>query len=259
MIHTDHDGISVPPADDVTEPPLAEGSMPLPESERTQRILRTIWAFDHWLVRAYCVARFRIIHQRFLDELLQFMPQKGDVLELGCGFGLFALYFAQSHPGLSITGIDLNVGRIALARKAAETLHVHNVRFNDGDARQLSLHQQYDAIYMLDILHHIPPEDVGPLITTLKNHLKPNGILLIKDVDTRPRRKMYFTLALDVLMTRGEMPHYWPSAELITLLNGCGFQVFSYDMVDLLPYSHRLYFCVQQGLHHLTGAQGWRR
>jgi len=225
---------------------------------RRSRILKTIQSFDHWLVRSYCVARFQIIHQRFLDELLQFMPREGQVLELGCGFGLFALYFAQSHPGLQLTGIDLNASRIAMAQRAAQRLDVQQVSFHVGDARDLSLEQTFDAIYMLDIVHHLPPESVEPLLRQLKQRLKPGGILLIKDVDTRPRRKMYFTLALDLLMTRGEMPHYWPSGELIEVLQRCGFQVFSHDMVDLLPYSHRLYFCVQEGLNHLTGAQGWR-
>lgn len=228
------------------------------EQVRRSRIQKTIQSFDHWLVRSYCMARFQIIHQRFLDELLQFMPREGQVLELGCGFGLFALYFAQSHPGLQLTGIDLNASRIAMARRAAQRLNVHQVTFLEGDARDLTLSQSFDAIYMLDILHHLPPESVEPLLLQLKQRLKPGGILLIKDVDTRPRRKLYFTLALDLLMTRGEVPHYWPSGELIEVLQRCGFQVFSHDMVDLLPYSHRLYFCVQEGLEHLTGAQGWR-
>lgn len=218
-------------------------------------IARTIASFDDPLVRAYCVARFRIIHQRFLDELLQFLPKEGTVLELGCGFGLFGLYFAQYHPGLTLHGLDLNRQRIEMAQRAAVALNVSNVTFYPGDATTLQLTETYDAIYMLDIMHHIPPDQMPRLLEQLQARLRPGGVLLIKDVDTFPRRKRYFTWLLDVLMTRGELPHYWPSHQMIALLRAAGFQVFSHDMVDILPYPHRLYFCLKGGLEHLTGAQ----
>src|ERR1051325_1055597 len=79
-----------------------------------------IESYESLVVRAYCHARFRIINRRFLGEILQLLPQRGSVLELGCGFGLFSLYFARELPGVDITGVDINAGRIASARSAAE-------------------------------------------------------------------------------------------------------------------------------------------
>lgn len=228
----------------------------LPLARPDQRLAASVMnAYGDPLVKAYCMARFLIIHQRFLNELLQFMPREGRVLEIGCGFGLFALYFASMHEKLHISGVDLNPQRIGLAQAAAQKLGRENVHFMQGDARTLHLSEQYDAIYMLDILHHLPPAEVPRLLREVKAHLKKGGVLLVKDVDTRPWHKMAFTWALDVLMTGGELPHYLPSVEVVSQLKQIGFQVFTHDMVDLLPYPHRLYFCLNGGLEGLTGAQ----
>ena len=87
---------------------------------------RVIGAYDHPVVRAYAWGRFQIFRQRFLDELGQYLPDRGVALDVGCGFGLFALYFAQIHPDLEIHGFDLSEKRIEV-RKAAGIAAVRNI------------------------------------------------------------------------------------------------------------------------------------
>lgn len=224
------------------------------EAAREHAIRTTVAAYDDPLVRAYCHVRFRILHRRFLDELMQFLPARGRVLEVGCGFGLFALYFSQLRPELHVEGFDLSARRIGMAQRAQARLGLAHPRFTVGDARALPLTGPFQAIYMLDILHHLPPALAPALITELHARLEPGGVLLIKDVDTWPSHKRWFTWALDVAMTRGELPHYWSAESVLNLVRTAGFQVFSHDMVDLLPYPHRLYFCLKGGLEHLSGA-----
>ena len=36
--------------------------------------------------------------QPFLDEIGQYLPRGGRILDFGCGFGLFSLYFALRSP-----------------------------------------------------------------------------------------------------------------------------------------------------------------
>jgi len=224
------------------------------DRDASRRIVAEIIAsYEGLLERAYSYARFVIVHQRFLEELLQFMPRAGEVLELGCGFGLFGLYFARSCPDLTLTGYDLDAARVAAANASARRLGVGNARFIAGDATALALSRRYAAIFMLDIVHHVPPEAVRPLLRQLYEHLDDEGVLLIKDVDARPFAKMAFTWALDVAMTR-ERPHYWHSHALVEALRETGFQVFCHAMVDALPYPHRLYVCHKRALRGLRGA-----
>jgi 2-polyprenyl-6-hydroxyphenyl methylase/3-demethylubiquinone-9 3-methyltransferase len=210
---------------------------------RSEPIVNVIRAYDDWVVRAYCWGRFWILRQRFLDEIGQYLPVEGRVLDLGCGFGLFSLYYASVRPRLAIEGLDLNPRRIATARAAAARLGLTHVRYAVGNAVDYRDGRPFDAAYMLDIVHHIPAEAVRPLLEQLAKILPPRGRLLIKDVDRRPAWKRWFTHALDRLMDPAAPVHYWSSEELQALLEDIGFEVHRHLMVDILPYPHILYIC----------------
>jgi 2-polyprenyl-3-methyl-5-hydroxy-6-metoxy-1,4-benzoquinol methylase len=214
---------------------------------RSEPILNVIRAYDDWIVRAYCWGRFWIVRQRFLEEIGQYLPAGGRVLDLGCGFGLFSLYYASQHPRLQIEGIDLNPRRIAMAREAAAKLALPNVRYDVGNASEFRGGRPYDAAYMLDIVHHIPAETVRPLLDQVAKALLPGGRLLIKDVEDRPVWKRWFTHALDWLMDPRSPVRYWGGAELQAVLEEVGFTVYRHRMVDILPYPHILYICERQG------------
>jgi 2-polyprenyl-3-methyl-5-hydroxy-6-metoxy-1,4-benzoquinol methylase len=210
---------------------------------RSEAILNVIGAYDDWIVRGYCWGRFWILRQRFLDEIGQYLPARGRVLDVGCGFGLFSLYYASVRSDLEIEGIDKNARRIALARRAAGRLGLANVRYAVGDARDFRGGKLFDAAYMLDIIHHIPEETVAPLLEQLAKALPPGGRLVIKDVDRRPAYKRWFTHALDRVMDPRSPVRYWSADELGALLEQLGFRVFRHLMVDFLPYPHVLYVC----------------
>ena len=210
---------------------------------RSEAIRNVIRAYDDPIVRAYCWGRFWILRQRFLDEIGQYLPRRGRVLDLGCGFGLFSLYYASVRPGLALEGLDLNARRIAMAREAARRLGLGNVTYAVGDARDFRGEGGFDAAYMLDIVHHIPPETVRPLLEQIARVLSAGGRLLVKDVDTRPAWKRWFTHALDRVMDPRSPVRYWAGEELQGLLEEVGFEVYRHLMVDVLPYPHVLYVC----------------
>ena len=210
---------------------------------RSAPVLNVVRAYDDWIVRAYCWGRFWILRQRFLDEVGQYLPRRGRVLDLGCGFGLFSLYYASVRPAIEIEGIDLNPRRIAMAREAARRLGLANVRYEVGNATDFRGGRLFDAAYMLDIIHHIPPETVRPLLEQMAKALPTGARLLIKDVDTHPAWKRWFTHALDRLMDPATPVRYWGGEELQGLLEETGFTVYRHLMVDILPYPHILYVC----------------
>lgn len=209
-----------------------------------KQIAKVIRAYDSRLVRTYSRIRFKILRQRFLDEIGQYLPPDGRVLDIGCGFGLFAIYYAEIHPNLQFHGMDLDADRIAMARRAAERLDRTNVSFEVADAStKLPCEGIYQGAYMLDLVHHIPVDSVRALLTTLHDLLAPGGRLIVKDVDSQPAYKRWFTYTLDRLMDQNGTIHYWPSKELVDLLSDVGFEVFTHAMVDYLPYPHALYIC----------------
>jgi hypothetical protein len=101
---------------------------------------------------------------------------------------------------------------------------------------------------MLDIVHHVEPAAVRPLLAELHATLAPGACLLVKDVDTRPAYKRWFTHALDLLVSPGSPPHFWAAETLQAALEEVGFRVFRHSMVDFLPYPHVLYVCRKPGV-----------
>jgi 2-polyprenyl-3-methyl-5-hydroxy-6-metoxy-1,4-benzoquinol methylase len=214
---------------------------------RSGTVRSIIRAYDDPVVRAYCWVRFGILRQRFLDEIGQYLPEEGTVLDIGCGFGLFSLYYAATGPRRVVHGVDMNGRRIALARRAAGRLGLDNVEYVEGDARDFKGDGEVQGAYMLDIVHHIPPETVGPLFRRLRRCLVPGACLLVKDVDTRPAPKRWFTWALDKAMGPTTPVHYWSAEDLQAELQASGFRVRRHLMVDLLPYPHVLYIAEARG------------
>jgi ubiquinone/menaquinone biosynthesis C-methylase UbiE len=212
---------------------------------RDKSVRRIIRAYQDPVVRFYCWARFGILRQRFVDEIGQYLPPSGVILDIGCGFGLFSLYYASIAPRRSIRGIDVNGTRVAMARRAAELLAIENVSYAQSDARDVTGHAEYVGAYMLDIVHHVPKDSVEPLLRRLHEVLVPGARLLIKDVEARPALKRWFTWALDRLMNPRTPLHYWPAEELQGLLERVGFVVYRHSMVDILPYPHVLYICTR--------------
>jgi len=206
-------------------------------------VKRIIRAYDDPVVRAYCWVRFGILRQRFLDEIGQYLPEEGPVLDIGCGFGLFSLYYASTGPRRLLRGLDVNPRRVAMARRAAARLGLDNVAYETGDARDFKGDGEVGAVYMLDIVHHVPPASVPPLLRALRRALTPGGRLLVKDVDTRPAPKRWFTWLLDRAMAPATPLHYWSASDLTQALDAAGFVVRRHLMVDLLPYPHVLYVC----------------
>ena len=209
---------------------------------RDQRdtLKRIIAAYDRPIVRAYCFVRFVIININMLHILALCMRGKGRILEIGCGFGLFGCYFASRWPGIEYRGIDIDEGRIRMARDAARRLGLTNVRFDHGDASQpLAVDGQYDAVLMLDLLHHLPDPAKMSLLGTVIRALRPGGHLVVKDVTRRPAWKMFFTWILDVLMTRGFDMWYWSPTQFHAAVPDCDLE--TYPIADWLPYPHIVY------------------
>lgn len=205
---------------------------------------KIVAAYDSVVIRAYCRIRFTILHKHFIRMIVQYLPDSGCVLDIGCGFGLFALAFAQARRNTQFQGFDLNSFRIAAARRASERLGIRNVHFFQVDAAHHTLTSELEGAYMLDIIHHIPAAAVRPLIESVHARLaRPGSRLIIKDIARTPVVKRWFTWWVDKLMDYRAPVHYWDSEELMALLEDIGFRVYVHPILDYLPYPHVLYIC----------------
>lgn len=219
--------------------------IPMHTSQQAQRLKRrVINSYDNWVIVAYCQIRFIIINMRIMDEIEQYIPKRGTVLDVGCGFGLFSLFFASLEKERRFLSFDISELRIQTARKTARRLNLQNrVRFRCRNVLDYEFDRPVDCAYMLDLIHHIPSDIAPEILQKCYDILPPGGILIIKDVDSRPFYKMAFTWLLDKVVDYRAPVHYWSRESLTELLRQKGFTVHIHQLIDIMPYPHVLYIC----------------
>jgi 2-polyprenyl-3-methyl-5-hydroxy-6-metoxy-1,4-benzoquinol methylase len=212
---------------------------PAPRAEESgARALRRITRALPPVERAYALVRFLILRVKLLAVMDLLLPAEGRVLDVGCGFGLWTAYFEQMQPRRALVGVDLSPRRIEIARRVATRLGLH-AQFRVQDVRSLDLDGPFDAVYVLDVLHHIPREAQRAVLERMRDLLRPGGTLLIKDVTTEPWLQLKFTEVLDRVMVGLDEPlAYRHHHEWRALLEELGFLVRVVRVPDILPYPH---------------------
>ncbi len=191
--------------------------------------------------RAYSRVRFSILRPKLLSVMDLLLTDEGRILDVGCGFGLFAAYFGQTHPRRRIVGVDPDARRIGIARRVADRVGTREHRFVVGDVRDAVLEQEgpFEAAYVLDVMHHLPKDDQRRVLERLRDVLVPGGMLLVKDITTEPAFGLFFTEALDRLMVGWREPlAYRHHHEWGEMLGELGFKVRMVRVPDVLPYPH---------------------
>lgn len=92
----------------------------------------------------------------------------------------------------------------------------------------------------LTCFHHLPDDVKLKVLAFAVRTLPRDGVLIVKDINTRPFPKLAFTWLLDVTMTRGFDMWYWSAERLERELVNAGLTVSHYRVSDILPYPHVL-------------------
>ena len=106
------------------------------------------------------------------------IPRGPSVLEVGCGDGKLTRHLAKIIPCKTITGVDVNHAAITRAESLSEG-HTKTI-FQVGDVCRLPFDAgSFDAVIVLDLLHHIPNWRKG--LMEVRRVLKNGGRLLVKE------------------------------------------------------------------------------
>lgn len=127
-------------------------------------------------------------------------PTSGRVLDFGCGHGAVTLYLALHSHDRTMSGVDIDRDKIEVARAAAARASV-TVDFHvaDDDYRPSG---EWDAVTIVDVLYLLDEETAMSVVDHAAAALAPGGVLVIKEVDVRPRRKFWPAALQEVLATK---------------------------------------------------------
>ena len=97
------------------------------------------------------------------------------VLEMGCGWGGFAMYLAQVAGAGKVVAINLSEEQVMIARqRAADAGLSDKVEFQIKDYRDSA--GLYDRVASVGMLEHVGPSHYSSFFETMKRTLKPDGV-----------------------------------------------------------------------------------
>jgi cyclopropane-fatty-acyl-phospholipid synthase len=105
------------------------------------------------------------------------LKPKDRVLDIGCGWGSFAVFAAERY-GASVVGITISEAQAALARQRASGLPVEILL---QDYREFS-GEPFDHVVSLGMFEHVGYKNYRAYMQTVQRHLKDDGLFLLHTI-----------------------------------------------------------------------------
>jgi 2-polyprenyl-3-methyl-5-hydroxy-6-metoxy-1,4-benzoquinol methylase len=184
--------------------------------------------------RLFLAARLAVLPLWSLAEELERL--EGNVLGVGSGHGVVARFLAELNPDVTVTGLDVDPERVAIAQ--ATEANSPRVRIRVEDVRRLDAAGEFDAAAAVDLMHHIAPAHHAEVARALARAVKPGGQLLIKDVAPTPHWKHAVNRLHDRFVA-GEVTTAIEPSALAVLFADAGFRIERLERIaPLSPYPH---------------------
>lgn len=161
------------------------------KDEKMDSVHKTIelYADDSGFTKTFAKIRF---WDAPFEELEKIVPKEGNIIDLGCGDGMFANFLALTSLARNVLGIELNESRFKEANRG-----IKNTKFINEDITHVNI-PKADAIILTHVLHHLSSFDQQEkLILKCKAKLNKNGKLIIAEANPKFSWKFLITWATD--------------------------------------------------------------
>lgn len=185
--------------------------------------------------------RYRPLVCPFQELFAQVKP--GDrIADIGCGSGQLSLLLKKFTGVSEIFGIEISERLVnnanALLDSEPETIPYRFEVYNGRDFP--SKIASCNLVFLVDVLHHVPPEMQDDFIINLCKAMSPGSKLVLKDIDGSSPL-VFFNKLHDIVFS-GELGHELKRNAAIELARRAGFKLLSNFTKRTLFYPH--YFLV---------------
>lgn len=158
------------------------------------------------------------------------VPMKGQITDIGCGFGPLCYMLSMLSDEREILGIDYDEDKIAVAQHG--WLRNEHLRFEYGDALNCTLPES-DVFILNDMLHYMSYERQHELLVRCAARLRPQGMMIVRDGNASgSRRKHRLTRFTELLSTRiisfnkaAEELCFTSAAQIEAIAHECGMTI----------------------------------
>jgi len=138
----------------------------------------------HWYLSPDDILHGGMDYWQYIQLAYQLVQplQKQTIIEVGCGDGRISDYFAAKFPNSRVVGIDISKKAIEFAQLLGQYAQYRHVNV-------FSVEEVFDIVLLIEVLEHIPKDDIYRFLEKIRDLLKCNGSLVLS-VPT-PRAPMW--------------------------------------------------------------------
>lgn len=150
---------------------------PIPDKKKIIGVVNKVSQhfYDEYLTES---VSYKEYFSKKLDEISTYKI-KGDLLEIGCGPGLFLSLAKQK--GWNVTGVELSHEAVSINKK-------NGINVIYGTLDSLKIKNKYDVICAFQLIEHVP--DPKSLLIKINHLLKRDGVLMVVTPNRRAMSAM---------------------------------------------------------------------
>lgn len=168
-----------------------------------------------------------IVKQKLTDTLKAYAPEKGRLLDFGCGPGI---YMKMLNSDYEVEGIDVSEAMITSAKE-----QLPGNTFYHGNFLLTDFPKNYAAIYSISVLEYVPVSKIDEFFRKCASLLDPKGIIFIQYPHALSKADLYYP----------DRNYITYSPELISRVASPYFEILenkqSYDGRDTCNYDRKPY------------------
>lgn len=173
-----------------------------------------------------------------LERIEPLITKDGLIVDLGCGYGVFANMLGLGSSWRKIIGFDSDENKIKFANRG-----LSNVECKVGDITKIEI-PPADCVILIHVLHHLPSyQDQEKLLERCVRALNPGGSLIITEVDYKPWWKFIFCFLADHILYPYDSINFRSSLDFLESLRLLPFRVKIFPMHQDTLFSHITYVC----------------
>ncbi|MDA1013049.1 MAG: class I SAM-dependent methyltransferase [Planctomycetota bacterium] len=204
---------------------------------RLSRIAVRLFQHAPFVARKFqCLRPYICPFERFIE----FVPQDAEILDIGCGAGLFLTLLAETRRIRSGTGFDSSRSAIAIAEAASQRVTGNVVLdFSHRGVQDAWPDGEFDVVSLIDVMHHVPPRWRADLLTQAVSRVRPGGWFIYKDMCRRPLWRAWMNRLHDLVVAK-EWIRYEPLDNVRSMVVKDGMECLRVERINRLWYGHEL-------------------
>lgn len=198
--------------------------------------------------------KFHLVIRYFLCPYLKlesFVPEKSDIVELGCGSGILSNILSMKSENRKLTGFDIDEEKIKIAKMTIGGRN--NLQFIHKDITEINYKELGSSIFIsADVFYQIDFEKQKEIFSACHDTLPSGGMFILKGMSELPKWKVFIDQFQDIVaqklfgITKASHFFRFNDEDLEIELSKTGFEVKKVRVDSFMIHPHIAFICTKK-------------